>query len=150
MKAVKHTTKQNTALLQTLRLHIGMGIEKDVKEDNSLDLQIRIAEIEAEFNKMLKSIESDCAESFDEAKAERLLSEKALLEQELVCQKTTGQRDKQVSRLDEINKVLESIAERPISYDDSIVRAILDSVIVESKEKIRVVFKGGYEVEQGI
>lgn len=150
MKAVKHTTKQNTALLHTLRLHIGMGIEKDVKEDNSLDLQIRIAEIEADFNKMLKSIESDCAESFDEAKAERLLSEKALLEQELACQKTTGQRDKQVSRLDEINKVLESIAERPISYDDSIVRAILDSVIVESKEKIRVVFKGGYEVEQGI
>ena len=73
-----------------------------------------------------------------------------MLEQERACQKTTGQRDKQVSRLDEINKVLESITERPISYDDSIVRAILDSVIVESKEKIRVVFKGGYEVEQGI
>ena len=150
MKAVLETARQNKELLQTLKLHIGMGLEKDEKEDNSLDLQIRIAEIEAEFDGMLKSIESEYVENFDEAKAERLLAEKAMLEQKLQCQKTTVQQNEHVSRLDEINAVLESIADYPVSYDDHMVRAILDSVIVESKEKIRVVFKGGYEVEQGI
>lgn len=45
---------------------------------------------------------------------------------------------------------LEALANHPISYDDQIVRQILESVIVESKEKIKVVFVGGLEVTQTI
>ena len=45
---------------------------------------------------------------------------------------------------------IEALANHPISYDDQIVRQILESVIVESKEKIKVVFVGGLEVTQTI
>ena len=34
-----------------------------------------------------------------------------------------------------------------ITYDDLVVRQILQSVIVESKQKIKVIFLGGLEVE---
>ena len=40
------------------------------------------------------------------------------------------------------------LANHPISYDDQIVRQILESVIVESKDRIKVVFIGGLEVTQ--
>ena len=47
-------------------------------------------------------------------------------------------------------QAIEALANHPISYDDQIVRQILESVIVESKEKIKVVFVGGLEVTQTI
>ena len=59
MKAVMQTARQNAEVLKTLKLHIGMGLSAETTEDNSLDLQIRIAEIEAEFQKMLKAIAAD-------------------------------------------------------------------------------------------
>ena len=36
----------------------------------------------------------------------------------------------------------------PLVYDDTLVRQIIEAVIVESKEKIKVIFIGGYEIEQ--
>ena len=149
MKAVMQTAKQNAEVLKTLKLHIGMGLSAETTEDNSLDLQIRIAEIEAEFQKMLKAIAADNVEAFDEDKAKALMDEKAKLQIQLDHIADTKQkRENAKSRLDEIFTIIEALANHPISYDDQIVRQILESVIVESKEKIKVVFVGGLEVTQ--
>ena len=51
MAAIMKTAARNTAVLQTLKLHIGMGLEGERSEDNSIDLQVQIAEIDAEFQK---------------------------------------------------------------------------------------------------
>lgn len=151
MKAVMQTAKQNAEVLKTLKLHIGMGLSAGTTEDNSLDLQIRIAEIEAEFQKMLKAIAADNVEAFDEEKAKALMDEKAKLQIQLDRIADTKQkRENAKSRLDEIFTIIEALANHPISYDDQIVRQILESVIVESKEKIKVVFVGGLEVTQTI
>ena len=80
MKAVMQTAKQNAEVLKTLKLHIGMSLSAETTEDNSLDLQIRIAEIEAEFQKMLKAIAADNVEAFDEEKATALMDEKVKLQ----------------------------------------------------------------------
>ena len=149
MKAVMQTAKQNAEVLKTLKLHIGMSLSAETTEDNSLDLQIRIAEIEAEFQKMLKAIAADNVEAFDEEKAKALMDEKAKLQIQLDRIADTKQkRENAKSRLDEIFTIIEALANHPISYDDQIVRQILESVIVESKEKIKVVFVGGLEVTQ--
>ena len=149
MKAVLQTAKQNADVLKTLKLHIGMGLSAETTEDNSLDLQIRIAEVEAEFQKMLKAIAADNVEAFDEEKAKALMDEKAKLQIQLDRIADTKQKRKNAkSRLDEIFTIIEALANHPISYDDQIVRQILESVIVESKEKIKVVFVGGLEVTQ--
>lgn len=149
MKAVMQTARQNAEVLKTLKLHIGMGLSAETTEDNSLDLQIRIAEIEAEFQKMLKAIAADNVEAFDEEKAKALMDEKAKLQIQLDRSADTKQKRKNAkSRLDEIFTIIEALANHPISYDDQIVRQILESVIVESKEKIKVVFVGGLEVTQ--
>ena len=143
MKAVMQTAKQNAEVLKTLKLHIGMGLSAGTTEDNSLDLQIRIAEIEAEFQKMLKAIAADNVEAFDEEKAKLQIQLDRIAD-------TKQKRENAKSRLDEIFTIIEALANHPISYDDQIVRQILESVIVESKEKIKVVFVGGLEVTQTI
>ena len=77
------------------------------------------------------------------------MNEKHRLEQQLAHYEDTKQKRKNTkSRLDEIFTVVEGLKNHPLTYDDKIVRQILECVVVESKEKIKVVFIGGMEVEQ--
>ena len=50
----------------------------------------------------------------------------------------------------EITELLDGIKNRTMEYDDRLVRQIIEAIIVESKEKIKVIFIGGYEIEQVI
>ena len=50
--------------------------------------------------------------------------------------------------LAEIFTILDGLKNRPINYDDQLIRQIIERVILESKDKIKVVFIGGLEVEQ--
>lgn len=60
-----------------------------------------------------------------------------------------NQKDKnKQSRIAEIMELLDGIKNRTMEYDDRLVRQIIEAVIVESEEKIKVIFIGGYEIEQ--
>lgn len=143
MTAVIDTAKQNADILKILKLHIGMGLEHCDTEDKTLDIQIRIAEIDAEFKSMLKAISSDTVENFDETKATELMNEKSRLEQQLAQYADAQQkRENAKSRLDEIYTILDGLKNHPLTYDDQIIRQILECVVVESKEKIKIVFIG--------
>ena len=56
-------------------------------------------------------------------------------------------RESAKSRLDEIFTILDGLQNHPMKYDDTLVRQIIECVVVESKEKIKVVFIGGTEIE---
>lgn len=116
-----------------------------------MDIQIRIAEIDAEFKAMLQAIATDTVEDFDEQRATELMNEKSALEQQL-AQYGNVQQEKEntKSRLDEIFTILEGLENHPMEYDDRLVRQVLECVVVESKESIKVIFAGGLEVEQTI
>ena len=95
---------------------------------------------------MASNISSD---TFDDTQMSELMNEKHRLEQQLAHHEDTKQKRKNTkSRLDEIFTVVEGLKNHPLTYDDKIVRQILECVVVESKEKIKVVFIGGMEVEQ--
>ena len=149
MNAIMQTAKQNTKVLQTLKLHIGMGLEGEKSEDDRLDLQVRIAEIDAEFRKMLDRVSADTVEAFDEETATRLMNEKSRLQRQLDGIAEADQRRESArSRLDDIFTILDGIKNRPMEYDDQIVRQLLECVVVDSKEQITVIFKGGMKVVQ--
>lgn len=46
--------------------------------------------------------------------------------------------------------LLDGIKNRPMEYDDRIVRQLLECVVVDSKEQITVIFKGGVKVVEKI
>lgn len=149
MKAIMQTAKQNVEVLKTLKLHIGMGLDTEETEDKSLDIQIRIAEIDAEFKKMLNAVSEGNIDTFDEEHANELMNEKQRLVGQLEQYANAQQkRENAQSRLDQIFTILDGMQNHPMEYDDRIVRQILECVVVESKESIKVVFVGGLEVRE--
>ena len=149
MNAIIATAKQNIEVLKTLKLHIGMGLDAEETEDKSLDIQIRIAEIDAEFKAMLQAVSAQTADNFDDNRATTLMNEKNKLLGQLEQISATKQKRKNAkSRLDEIYTILDGLKNHPLTYDDQIIRQILECVIVESKEQIKVVFVGGLEVTE--
>ena len=137
------------ASIIVLKLHIGMGLAGEKSEDNSIELQIRIAEIDAEFKKMLDRVSTDTIEAFDEETATRFMNEKSRLQQQLDSIADAAQRRENAkSRLDDIYTILDGIKNRPMEYDDLIVRQLLECVVVDSKEQITVIFKGGLKSVQ--
>lgn len=148
MRAIMQTAKQNIEVLKTLKIHIGMGLTDEVTEDKTLDIQIQIAEIDAEFQKMLKAVSADNADGIDEERITELMNEKQRLTVQLEQYATMRQkRESAKSRLDEIFTILDGLQNHPMEYDDKLVRQIIECVVVESKEKIKVVFIGGTEIE---
>ena len=148
MRAIMQTAKQNIEVLKTLKIHIGMGLTDEVTEDKTLDIQIRIAEIAAEFQKMLKAVSADNADGIDEERITELMNEKQRLTVQLEQYASVRQkRESSKSRLDEIFTILDGLQNHPMKYNDTLVRQIIECVVVESKEKIKVVFIGGTEIE---
>ena len=77
------------------------------------------------------------------------MEEKSELQQRLSELALEKEKHKSIqSRLDDMYLILDGFKNHPINYDDSIVRQLLQCVVVESKNKIKVVFKDGYEIEQ--
>ena len=140
--------EKNIEVLKTLKIHIGMGLTDEVTEDKTLDIQIRIAEIDAEFQKMLKAVSADNADGIDEERITELMNEKQRLTVQLEQYAAMRQkRESAKSRLDEIYTILDGLQNHPMEYDDKLVRQIIECVVVESKEKIKVIFIGGTEIE---
>jgi len=50
--------------------------------------------------------------------------------------------------LDQLYTVLDGLKNHPLTYDNQLIRQLLEAVIVESKEQIRVIFVGSLEVVQ--
>ena len=149
VNAIQKFAQQDPQLLKNLKSHIERGINDAVREDDSLDTQLRLAAVEKEINELFNTISVNTIESFDEKKAEELLSEKNRLQAELDRIAELNRKDKnKQSRIAEIMELLDGIKNRTMEYDDRLVRQIIEAIIVESKEKIKVIFVGGYEMEQ--
>lgn len=149
MNAVLKTAQVDPNILQALKMHIQMGLGAEVGEDESIELQIRIAQIDKEFKNILNSVTAENQQQLlTDTHIAELMAEKHKLENELAEYAAAKQHRKTAtSRLDNIFTVLDGMKNHPLTYDDQIIRRILQCVIVESKEKIKVVFIGGLEVQ---
>ena len=110
----------------------------------------KIARLDKEYADLLNQITSDMenAETL-ESQLEKIIIKKHALQSELLqYEKSNSKKTNTKSRLDEIFQIIEGLKNHPMEFNDVIIRQIIDCVIVESKEKIKVVFVGGYEVEQ--
>lgn len=149
MDAVLKTAQIDPNVLQTLKQHIQLGLGAGVGEDKSVEIQIRIAQIDQEFKNLLNSVTAENQqELLTDSRITDLMTEKRQLEKELAEYAAAEQhRQNTVSRLDNIFTILDGMKNHPLTYDDAVIRQILQCIIVESKEKIKVVFIGGMEVE---
>lgn len=149
MDAVLKTAQIDPNILQTLKQHIQLGLGAGAGEGKSVEIQIRIAQIDQEFKNLLNSVTAENQqELLTDPRIKELMTEKRQLEKELAEYAAAEQhRQNTASRLDNIFTILDGMKNHPLTYDDAVVRQILQCVIVESKEKVKVVFIGGMEVE---
>lgn len=149
MDAVLKTAQIDPNILQTLKQHIQLGLGTGAGEGKSVEIQIRIAQIDQEFKNLLNSVTAENQqELLTDPRIKELMTEKRQLEKELAEYAAAEQhRQNTASRLDNIFTILDGMKNHPLTYDDAVVRQILQCVIVESKEKVKVVFIGGMEVE---
>lgn len=151
MEAISTAARQNADVLQTLKLHVGMGLCGEASEDRTMDVQIRIAQIDAEFSAMLDAVSAENGGEIDEAHVTALMEEKQRLIEQLAQQADAQQTQAGLrSRLDEVYAALDALQNHPLVYDDYLVRQTLSRVIAVSKHLIRVAFPGGLEVEQEV
>lgn len=152
MAAILCIAQKNTDVLQTLKEHIRMGLDSVQNDDAGIaDTERRINEINVAFREIIERTSADTLADFDEELMQQLINEKQKLEIELNNkQEYQEQQEKVKCRIDKISSILEGIKNHPIPYDDIIVRQLLECVVVESKNEIKVVFKGGLEVQQSL
>lgn len=151
VNVIQKFAQQDPQLLNNLKSHIENGINYTKCEGKDVEIKLRLATIEKEINELFNTISVDTIESFDEKKAEELLAEKNKLQADLDRLAEQHQKDKNnQSRIAEIMDLIDGLKNRTMVYDDKLVRQIIEAVIVESKEKIKVIFIGGYEMEQEV
>ena len=149
MAAIQQTAQQNMDALQALKTHIGVALGAAEKEENTVEIEFRIAQIDAEFKSMIDTVSADTVESFDENRMQQLIAEKNELQEKLgEITEERGRQQTVQDRLETIYTVLDGLKNRPMTYDDEVVRQLIDCVVVESKDRIKVIFCGGLQVEQ--
>ncbi len=150
MSAIMECAQQSNALLGTLKHHIAIGLNVIDHDDSTPALETRVTEIDREYNQLLTELASNISsDAFDDTKIRELMEEKRQIQQQIE-QHTTMMQKRAIaaSRVDEIGSILDALTNRSMRYDDQTVRQILEYIVVESQEHIRVVFVGGTEIGQ--
>lgn len=148
--AIMNNAHQSSDVLSILKEHIRIGIQADEIEDNSLELLIEIAKLDEKYNALFNKMTADTEdiESIENQLIEIINKKHSLQAQVEEIKNERIKRENAQSRLEQIYLILDGLKNHPMTYNDTLVRQILDTVVVESKEKIKVVFTGGYEAEQ--
>lgn len=148
--AIMNNAQQSADVLSILKEHIRIGIQADEVEDNSLELLIEIAKLDDKYNELFNKMTADTEdiESIENQLIEIINKKHSLQAQVEEIKNERTKRENAQSRLEQIYLILDGLKNHPMTYNETLVRQILDTVVVESKEKIKVVFTGGYEAEQ--
>ena len=149
MQAVMKVAQTNPHVLQTLKMHIQMGLGGEAGEDESMDIQIRIAQIDKKFKDILNSVTAENQQSLlVDPRIGELMSEKRILENRLAEYAAAEQKRADTeSRLANLYTILEGMKNHPMEYDDRLIRKILRCVVVQTKQRIKVIFIDGLEIE---
>lgn len=84
-----------------------------------------------------------------ECKVQQLINEKNELQEKLrLIHKEKGSQKTTQNRLDSIYTVIDGLKNCPMTYNDEVVRKLIECVVIESKNQIKVVFRDGTQMEQ--
>lgn len=152
MKAICQFVEDKDDLIDTLKHSLRVALDA---EDDGIDTSVINARIEELDSVMMDLVElssrsSASADYFDD-KFKEISDERTELQNKL-----KGYAQRQVitennnARMKELFEILEQANFNLEEYDEALVKQLINKVTVVSAEKIRITFKGGFEVEQTI
>lgn len=148
IEAIMENAIKTPELLNTLKNCIKKGIAPDESEDNILDLQIKIIKLDEEYNDLLNQMVVDIDKcDVIEEKLVDIVTQKHKLQDKIAKYKICKLQNENLKfRIDEIYEVVDGLKNHPIEFDNSVIRQVIDCIKVVSKDKITIIFVGGYEV----
>ena len=148
MDAITERVRDDPKLLQTLQAEIEKGLTANAPTQANLqDITNRIAEIDRKFANLLRTV-SIGNDSAHDAELEALMKEKNDLRQRLqAMEQGSAQHD---TRKETLTAILPTLRNRPLPYDDALVRKTVKGIIADSKTKIRIVFPDGETVSVSV
>ena len=128
---------------EILKQQIGMGLSGEFNNgDDPYAIQIRLLEIDQAVNEMI-AMESQGAGDY-ESQCEALYGEKNALKQKLAQLKSdSAHASAAEAEREEIFAATDDLRNRPLTWDDQIIRQLIDCVKVVSKEKLIIRFRWG-------
>jgi DNA invertase Pin-like site-specific DNA recombinase len=148
LEALARFVRQNAAALDILKQHIGIALSGETDGDDPYAIQARLVEIDAGLNDLYAAISLPGNEDGCESRFEALYGEKAALKEKLAGIKATANHaSAEQSRLDEIFTVADGLRNRPLDWEEPLIRQMLECVKVISKTKIRIRFRPGVEMD---
>jgi hypothetical protein len=148
LETITKISQANTVALDILKQHIGMGLSgANADGDDVYTIQARIGEISATLDDLYDQ-QSDDPDGDYESQFEALFAEKGALKKKLTeIKETANHASAEQSRLDTIFTVVDGIRNRPLEWEESIIRQMVECIRVVSKEKPSIRFRWGDEAE---
>ena len=123
---------------------------KESGEDDPYAIQARIGEITAALGD-LRALQAKNPGSNYDSRFEALYSERNALKEKLVQIKAdTDHASAEQSRLDKIFTVVDGIRNRPLDWDEQIVRQMVECVKIHGKDTLAIRFRFGVETEASL
>ena len=144
--STKHRDEFNKMIRMCKRGRIDMIITKSKK----LEIKVRLAEINEEFQKAMSLVSVDDDNNVViEQRLTELIMERDMLNKEL-AKYAENENSSAQSKINEIVRLTDILENQPMQFNDELVRQILQCVVVESKDLIKVIFNDGTEIDQPI
>jgi len=151
VKALTDLASLNPAVLEILKLHIGMGLHGNSESEDEYALRQRLLNLENEIGELIELESQDGNQGNYDSQFEKLYSEKIALKAKLdQLQTNERQAGNEQARLTDIVAGMDKLRCQPIAFDDVVVRQMVECVRVLSKERLRISFRLGGEVEVGL
>jgi hypothetical protein len=151
LEATARFVKTSPAALDMLKQHIGIGLSgRDADADDPYAIQARVSELETEINALYIRQRKDATGDYD-GEFERLYGEKKVLGDKLAQIKAdSNHASAEQSRLDEIFTVTDGLRNRPLLWDEVFIRQMVECIKVVSRDRIRIRFRLGVEMDAGL
>ncbi len=149
MDAIQELAQESGTVLDTLKTQVEIGLRLKSEDDGEETTIIRrLEDIKLEIKEMINAVSEANVDTFDGEKIQALALEQTQLQTKLEEIKEQKKQQEEIGeRVTDIGEIIDGIKNRRLIYDDELVRQMLDTVVVLAKDRIKIVFKGGYEKE---
>ena len=151
IRAINNYYSCRNDIVRILKANIGSVLECQGQEE-ILSAEKRLREIDQARNDLVDLIASGgCDENKLDSEFAKLYSEEQQLNERLAMMKSQNKTSEETqAKLDEIMDMIEHEKFELETFDNVLIRKLIECVKVMSKTEILVIFKGGYEVKAEI
>lgn len=151
LESITQFACKNTAALDILKQHIGMGLSGESDGNDPYMIQARMSEIDSELDELYDLISKPDNTDGYESRFEALYGEKSGLVEKLAeIMAAANHACAKRSRLDELFTITDGIRNRPLIWEEALIRQMVECIRVLSKDKIAIRFRWGIETEASL